>query len=234
MIPGDISPSLNAELVFVDLDRCLLREDSIRFLATELVRRKVFGRSLLLKGSAAYLRYRLNLGDPEPLVRYGVRYLKGKEYGAIEELSEYVYRRYLRGQYRLALVRELEEHLKVGRQVFLLTGGLPPIPSFIQKELGLSGVYSTLPELEGGRFTGNIYEPPCVGKGKVVHAHRACQEQGAVLSHAWFYTDSFSDLPLLRIVAHPVVVEPDLPLLGTALRQGWKVLRERKEKGGAP
>lgn len=225
MIQPEIIESGKTGLVFVDLDRCLLREDSIRAIAEELIRRRIFGRSLFLPGTILYLQYRLNLRDPEPLVRYGVKRLKGTPYDLIEEISYFVYQRYLKNRYHSLLLAELEEHLSQGRKVYLLTGGLPPIPLLVKQEFHFTGVFSTIPELEEGRFTGRILEPPCVGKGKVVYAQRACEETGGVLAHSWFYTDSLSDLPLLRIVEHPVAVEPDPFLTFYALKEGWKILK---------
>jgi HAD superfamily hydrolase (TIGR01490 family) len=226
MIQSETISDRNRELVFVDLDRCLLREDSIRVVVSELLRRRILSRSLVLTGSVVYLQYRLNLRDPEVLVRYAIRRLAGTPYPLIEEISYDVYHRHLRNRFHPLLLRELESHLKEGRPVFLLTGGLPPIPQLVGRELGLSGVFATTPELSGGVFTGRILEPPCVGKGKVVHAQRAAKRAGGVLSQAWFYTDSSSDLPLLRIVRHPVAVTPDPLLSFVARRRGWRILRE--------
>src|SRR5205823_6222154 len=38
------------------------------------------------------------------------------------------------------------------------------------------------------------------------------------------YSDSESDLPMLRAVGHPVVVNPDAELRRIALEEGWEVL----------
>ena len=43
----------------------------------------------------------------------------------------------------------------------------------------------------------------------------------ADLSESWAYADSTSDLPLLRAVGHPVVVNPDLQLARVARREKW-------------
>ena len=45
----------------------------------------------------------------------------------------------------------------------------------------------------------------------------------ARLEHSWFYSDSASDLPLLRAVRYPVAVRPDASLRGIAQFEGWPI-----------
>ena len=50
-------------------------------------------------------------------------------------------------------------------------------------------------------------------------------EQGVDLAASWAYSDSESDLPMLRAVGHPVAVNPDAELARVAREEGWEVLR---------
>ena len=49
------------------------------------------------------------------------------------------------------------------------------------------------------------------------------RDRGVSLSDCWFYTDSYSDLPVLERIGHPVVVNPDPRLRREAERRGWPV-----------
>jgi hypothetical protein len=42
---------------------------------------------------------------------------------------------------------------------------------------------------------------------------------------SYAYSDSESDLPMLRIVGHPVAVNPDQELARVARKEGWEILR---------
>ena len=44
------------------------------------------------------------------------------------------------------------------------------------------------------------------------------------LEHCYFYSDSYTDLPMLEAVGYPRVVNPDLRLRRLARRRGWPVL----------
>lgn len=72
-------------------------------------------------------------------------------------------------------------------------------------------------------LTGRIVPPMCYAEGKVEHARAWLQTHGGTLRDSWFYTDSLSDVPMLEVVGHPVVINPD-PRLGRVARaRGWNV-----------
>ena len=49
--------------------------------------------------------------------------------------------------------------------------------------------------------------------------------EGIDLAESYAYSDSESDLPMLRAVGHPVAVNPDTELARVAREEGWEVLR---------
>lgn len=76
------------------------------------------------------------------------------------------------------------------------------------------------------RFTGEILGDLCHGPAKVRRVAEWLQARGDdwhAFSHTIFYSDSGSDLPLLRAVSHPVAICPDTRLRRHALTQGWPV-----------
>ena len=62
-----------------------------------------------------------------------------------------------------------------------------------------------------------------IGLGKVERASRLADELGFDLSKATFYSDSYTDLPLLEKVDEPVVVNPDPRLKRLATKRGWPI-----------
>jgi hypothetical protein len=51
------------------------------------------------------------------------------------------------------------------------------------------------------------------------------EREGIDLSQSFAYSDSESDLPMLRAVGNPVVVNPDAELTRIARAEGWRVMR---------
>ena len=56
--------------------------------------------------------------------------------------------------------------------------------------------------------------------------------RGSTWRSRYAYSDSESDLPMLRAVGHPVVVNPDRELDRIARDEGWQIMRF--DKLGAP
>jgi hypothetical protein len=50
-------------------------------------------------------------------------------------------------------------------------------------------------------------------------------EHGIDLEVSYAYSDSLSDLPMLRAVGHPVAVNPDPSLAEIAGQEGWQTMR---------
>jgi hypothetical protein len=50
-------------------------------------------------------------------------------------------------------------------------------------------------------------------------------EHGVDLAASYAYSDALSDLPMLRAVGNPVVVNPDPPLAELARQEGWQTMR---------
>jgi phosphoserine phosphatase len=72
-------------------------------------------------------------------------------------------------------------------------------------------------------FTGRVVEPICFEEGKIHWLRQFIDEQGIDLAKSYFYTDSITDLPLLDLVGHPVVTNPDPFLYREAVRRCWPV-----------
>jgi len=86
-------------------------------------------------------------------------------------------------------------------------------------------VASDLEVSREGRMTGRFVDPLCVGTGKLERARSFATRLGFPLERATFYTDSYTDLPLLDAVGTPVTVNPDPRLTRIARRRGWRVER---------
>ena len=93
----------------------------------------------------------------------------------------------------------------------------------LARRLGIEHMLYTRLEVEDGRFTGRVVEPICFEEGKIYWIREFIEEHGVDLAKSFFYTDSVTDMPLLDMVGHPVVVNPDPLLYRRALRRRWPV-----------
>lgn len=115
-------------------------------------------------------------------------------------------------------------HQGAGDIVGIVTGASPYVTRPLARLLGIEHIVTSELELgEDGRFTGRIVQPLCYGEGKIVRASRLAEALGFSLRESTFYSDSYTDMPLLAHVAEPVVVNPDPRLAREAKRRGWRV-----------
>ncbi len=124
-------------------------------------------------------------------------------------------------------VQRLQDHLRRGDTVMLLSGTLEPIAHALAQALGVQHVRATVCRVRNGHY---LAGPPKVhpfGAAKLEIATAFAAEIGADLREATAYGDSLHDLTLLEAVGHPVAVLPDRPLLETARGNRWLIIRSR-------
>jgi len=122
-----------------------------------------------------------------------------------------------------AALRHIERHREQGHLLAILSSSPTYITRPIAETLGLDETISTQLEVSDGQFTGKLLGPACYGAGKVHWAEKLTAERQLDLQASFFYTDSYSDMPMLERVGHQVIVNPDPRLRRTAKKRGWLV-----------
>src|SRR6476620_4940007 len=80
-------------------------------------------------------------------------------------------------------------------------------------------------EIRDGYYTGQPDGPFTYREGKAQAIREVAEREGFDLADSWAYSDSESDLPMLRVVGHPVAVNPDAALARVAREEGWEIMR---------
>jgi phosphoserine phosphatase len=86
-------------------------------------------------------------------------------------------------------------------------------------------VGSQFSEVQDGVYTGRPAGLFVYGNEKALAIQRLAELEGLELAQCYAYSDSASDLPMLRLVGHPVAVNPDSTLAKAAREERWEVLR---------
>lgn len=121
----------------------------------------------------------------------------------------------------------LAEHRQQGDTLLIITATNAFVTRPIAHRLGVETILATEPELQSGRYTGQVAGTPCFREGKVTRLHQWLQQTGHSLEGASFYSDSHNDLPLLTAVSRPVAVDPDTELESEARQRGWSIISLR-------
>jgi HAD superfamily hydrolase (TIGR01490 family) len=118
------------------------------------------------------------------------------------------------------------EHQDAGRPAYITTAASQELAQILAHVLVLDGgIGSGFSEAVDGVYTGRPTGLFIYGEGKARAIQELAEREGIELADSYAYSDSASDLPMLRLVGHPVVVNPDRELLRIARQEGWEVLR---------
>ncbi len=221
----DVAPEAGKVGAFFDVDHTLLDVNSG---ARWLRHAWLTGQTSSLQALRALgwlVRYRLALLDLEAVTVLAAKDYRGRSAADLDAEARSWFRRDIEAHVCIEGRARVAEHQAKGHVVALLTSGTRFSVTPLAELLGVTHLLCTELEVEGGELTGRHIAPACAGAGKVVYAGRFAAEHGIDLSQSYFYTDSYSDLPMLERVGCPRVVNPDPRLKRRARTRGWEIER---------
>jgi HAD superfamily hydrolase (TIGR01490 family) len=112
-----------------------------------------------------------------------------------------------------------------GHEVVLVSGALDFLMERLAKHLGATGIIANRLDFKDGYATGKLLRPVVAGPEKARLVREWAREHDADLADCFAYSDSYSDVPMLSVVGHPCVVNPDIRLAKLALTYDWPVVR---------
>jgi HAD superfamily hydrolase (TIGR01490 family) len=121
----------------------------------------------------------------------------------------------------------IAEHKAKGDVVMIITATNEFVTAPIAERLGMDAIIGTTPEMEDGLYTGRVAGIPSFQRGKVERLEQWMLENRQTIYGSYFYSDSYNDLPLLRVVDNPVAVDADERLTKIAERYYWDVMSLR-------
>jgi phosphoserine phosphatase len=102
------------------------------------------------------------------------------------------------------------------------------LAAILARRLGLTGALGTVAETADGVYTGRLVGGLLHGAAKAAAVQALAEREDLDLSRCSAYSDSANDLPLLNLVGHPNVVNPDAELRAQAREHGWPIYDFRK------
>lgn len=118
----------------------------------------------------------------------------------------------------------VDQHKAQGDLCLVITATNSFVTKPIADAYGIEHLIGTEPEMVAGEYTGGVTGVPSFQQGKVTRINEWLEARGQQLSDfeiSYFYSDSHNDLPLMKLVSHPVAVDPDPTLAAYAAQQDW-------------
>ena len=209
---------------YFDLDRTLINDFSAkRFMRTRLFSGETTAKEYLTQFMTA-LVFSFGNRDFEVLTKLAAMGVKGIPEKIFVDLGQEVFEEYLMPTIYPEARELIKKHAEKGHRIVIISAATSYQIMPIAKELGIEEVYSTRLEVQNGKFTGRISEM-CWGEGKARAARTFAKKNDIDLTKSYFYSDSFDDYPLFKIVGNPVATNPDNALSQVAFENDWPILR---------
>jgi HAD superfamily hydrolase (TIGR01490 family) len=213
---------------FFDLDKTLMAGSSGMQFARVAARGGVVSRRQLASWGVEHLRYRMRGTTDErtnDVLRVARDLITGVPEKTIARMGPEVMAAILPRVYP-QMLEEVHAHQDAGRPCFIVSAAGNDVVESLAAVLGMEGGIGTRYEVDaGGKFTGSLDGPFVYGPGKVTAMEEFARTHEIDLAASFAYSDSLSDLPMLRAVGNPVAVNPDPPLAAIAKEEGWQTLR---------
>ena len=218
---------------FFDVDNTILRGSSSFLFGKSAFERKFFSRKDFWRFAwhqFLFIWKGENNNKLSALKDRALVLIQGQRLSDLQELVDEVYEKHIKLKLWPETVRLAKDHIKQGREVWLVTAAPQELGDVIAHELGLTGAIGTKVERKNGILTGKLVGRPIHGAEKRKAIRALAKDRNLSLKRSYAYSDSQNDLPMLTAVGHPVAVNPDKILTRYAKAADWPIYDFKKRE----
>jgi HAD superfamily hydrolase (TIGR01490 family) len=221
---------VSANVHIFDVDYTLLRRSSSYYFLLRAVQEGVLSFRQLKNLPIEWLRYKFGLIHQD-FIEQAVRHLSGIDKQTIDSLASDCFEFSIKRNLYTEAADLITEIQNKGEKVLLATSSFQSVIEPIERFLGISESIASILEFADGKTTGRTVGKALFGPEKKRAVTAWLDAHSISPSDLWFYSDSYTDLPLLEIAGHPVAVNPDRFLKKQAIGRGWTIMRFKKTLG---
>lgn len=222
--------STSMEAAFFDLDKTVIAKASMVAFGRPLRRAGLINRRLMARALWSGLLFHHFGADEERMRRYresALRITRGWDRATIASMVSETLTDVIDPIVYAEALALFDEHRAAGRLVFLVSASPEEIVRPLGEYLGVDRTIASRAALDDmGRYTGEV-DFYAYGPHKAEAIRAAAEELDIDLSASFAYSDSVTDLPLLRAVGRPHAVNPDRDLARVARIESWPILQFR-------
>lgn len=212
-------------LAIFDLDNTLIAGDSDYLWGEFLVAKKLVDAEYFKqKNDEFYQDYENGTLDIFAYLEFSLAPLAEHTKDQLNTLHEEFMLEYIRPIMLPQAQALVDEHKAKGDTLLVITATNRFVTEAIVKSFGIENLLAIEIETKDGRYTGKCEGVPSFKEGKVTRLQQWIEQHKVSLEGAYFYSDSHNDLPLLKMVDHPIAVNPDEQLNEVAIENKWKIL----------
>ncbi len=212
-------------LALFDLDHTLINGDSDHAWGNFLVKKELVNTEEYRQANDYfYGQYQKGTLDIHEYNRFALKFLSENTMETLNTLHRTFMQEDILPMISEKVRQLITSHKEQGHTLVIITATNSFVTRPIATELGIEHLLAIEPKLVNGHISRELEGTPTFREGKVTRLNEWLEGRDETLENSYFYSDSHNDLPLLNIVDHPVVVNPDPVLLEIANKQGWPIL----------
>ena len=218
-------------LAIFDLDNTLLNGDSDYNWSLFLIKKGILDQSIYEQKNEEFFKdYQTGSLDIDAYAEFQFKPLRENERLFLNDLRDEYVATIIRPMITEKAKDLVNEHRSQGDQLLIITATNSFITKPIAALFGIEELIGTDLEEINNQFTGKIKGVASFQEGKVTRLNEWLDDKHltfAQFDKTFFYSDSKNDLPLLKIVSHPVAVNPDATLNAEAKKNNWPIMSLR-------
>nr|WP_241387548.1 HAD-IB family hydrolase [Rhodococcus sp. CH91] len=211
---------------FFDLDKTVIAKSSVLAFTRPFFEEGLLSRRAVLQSTYAQLLYLLSAADQARVDRmreHIAHMCNGWDVEQIKSIVDKTLQDVVTPLVYAEAKDLIADHRARGHDVVIVSASGQEVVTPIARALGAAHSTGSRMRIVDGRYAGEV-DFYCFGEAKAVAIRELAERYGYDLSLSYAYSDSATDLPMLREVGFPRVVNPDRPLRRAAIENGWPVL----------
>lgn len=219
-------PAVVRSAAFFDLDKTIIATSSVTAFSRPFFAGGLITRREVLRTAYAQFLFLLGRADTEQtdrLRQFLSSMVKGWDVAQVSQIVNETLHEHIEPTVYAEAMALIDEHHLAGRDVVIVSASGAEVVEPIAAMLGADHVIATRMEVVDGRYTGEIAFY-AFGENKATAVRELAEEKGYDLAASYAYSDSITDAPMLDLVGHGFVVNPDRSLRKAAAEHGWGTL----------
>lgn len=212
-------------IAFFDVDHTLVRGSTAFHCARIMRREGLVSRRHMAEIAWAHLRHHFGILDFERAYSRGILPFVGRSVRDLDRMTRECFETNVKPNLFREGIALMQKHHAEGDRVVLISASSQYLLEWFTGILPVDEVLGFRQHIHDGSMVADFDRPIPYGPNKLPLAKRIAERVGVPLSRCHFYSDNSADLPLLRAVGHPFVVNPNLRLWWEARRRRWPILR---------
>jgi HAD superfamily hydrolase (TIGR01490 family) len=226
LVENHLAPRAGRTAAFFDLDKTVIAKSSTLAFSRSFYQGGLINRRAVLRTAYAQFVYLVGGADHdqmEGMRKYLSELCRGWNVQQVREIVAETLHDLIDPIIYDEAASLIEEHHLAGRDVVIVSASGAEVVEPIGEMLGADRVIATRMVVEDGRYTGDV-EFYAYAENKAAAIEELAAAEGYDLSRSYAYTDSITDLPMLKAVGSPHVVNPDRALRREAAARHWPIL----------